>query len=80
MREAVSDVNKAIESTSKTELLRALQSEDARFTDLRPENTQWYMDILSKAIKDKAEHEVSSGMYCTLHDCYSPLEYRNLLY
>ncbi len=58
VREATSAVNRAIESTSKTELLRSLQSEEARFSDVRPENMQWYMEILSKAINDKAEHEV----------------------
>ncbi|XP_064390864.1 ras GTPase-activating-like protein IQGAP1 isoform X3 [Halichondria panicea] len=61
LREATSAVNRAIESTSKTELLRSLQSEEARFSDVRPENMQWYMEILSKAINDKAEHEESEG-------------------
>lgn len=59
VREAVSDVNAAIVSGSLTSLLRALQSEYARFNNIQPENIQWYMDVLSKANKDKAESEVS---------------------
>ena len=59
MREAVEDVNSAIGSGSLTSLLRALQSEYARFSNIKPENIQWYKDVLSKAIKDKAESEVS---------------------
>ena len=48
-------VNNAIESGSLGSLLRALQSGDARFRNIIPENMQWYMDVLSKAVKDKAE-------------------------
>lgn len=60
MRDAVLAVNGAIQSGGKTTLLRSLQSEDARFDNVNPQNTQWYMDILSKAIRDKADAEVSS--------------------
>jgi len=55
MRTAVSNVNQAIESGSLGALLRALQAEDVRLNNVVPENMQWYMDVLSKAVKDKAE-------------------------
>lgn len=48
-------VNEAIQSGSLTRLLQALQVGDTRLTGVMPENVQWYMDVLSKAIKDKAE-------------------------
>ena len=52
---AVSDVNAAIGSGGLTGLLRALQAGDAHLSDVVPENLQWYMDMLSKAVEDKAE-------------------------
>ena len=55
VHKAVGDVNEAIQSGSLTRLLQALQVEDSRLTGVMPENVQWYMDVLSKAIKDKAE-------------------------
>ena len=39
-------------------MLRALQDEDGRFSDINPQNMQWYSDILAKALRDKAETEV----------------------
>lgn len=54
-------VNVAIHSGAKTALLRSLQSEDTRFTDVEPQNIQWYANVLSKAISDKAESEVRMG-------------------
>lgn len=56
---AVKAVNDAIQSGGKTALLRSLQSGDTRFANVNPQNTQWYFDVLSKAMKDKAEAEVS---------------------
>ena len=61
MREVVSAVNEAISSGSRTSLLRALQMEGGKFKDVKPENMQWYMDFLSKAVSDKAESEVRVG-------------------
>ena len=58
VREVVSAVNEAISSGSRTSLLRALQMEGGKFKDVKPENMQWYMDFLSKAVSDKAESEV----------------------
>ena len=55
VRTAVSNVNQAIESGSLGALLRALETEDVRLNNVVPENMQWYMDVLSKAMKDKAE-------------------------
>ena len=51
-------MNDAISSGSRTTLLRALQMEGGKFKDVKPENMQWYMDILAKAMSDKAESEV----------------------
>ena len=51
-------MNKAILGGNVTELLHSLQCEDARLDAVYPENVQWYMDVLSKAIKDKAEVHV----------------------
>ncbi len=79
VQEAMNAVNRAIESSSKTELLRGLQSEEARFTNLRPENTQWYMNILSKAVKDKAEHEVCCGRLVATHVSTKRLKLLNIL-
>ena len=61
VREVVSAVNEAISSGSRTSLLRALQMEGGKFKDVKPENMQWYMDFLSKAVSDKAESEVCVG-------------------
>ena len=61
VREVVSAVNEAISSGSRTSLLRALQMEGGKFKDVKPENMQWYMDFLSKAVSDKAESEVRVG-------------------
>lgn len=47
-------------------MLRSLQSEDARFSNINPQNMQWYSDVLSKAIRDKAEAEVSIQFTATL--------------
>ena len=55
-------MNEAISSGSRTSLLRALQMEGGKFKDLKPENMQWYMDILSKAMSDKAESEVGKAL------------------
>ena len=55
MAAAVGEVNTAIESGSLGSLLRALQSEDANLRDVVPQNMQWYMDVLSRAVKDKEE-------------------------
>ena len=52
-------VNDALHTGGKTALLRSLQSEEARFSNVNPQNLQWYYDILTKATKDKAETEVS---------------------
>ena len=54
-------MNEAISSGSKTSLLQALQLEGGKFQNVKPENMQWYMDILSKAMSDKAESEVVMG-------------------
>ncbi len=59
MRGAVKVVNDALHSGGKTALLRSLQSEEARFSNINPQNLQWYHDILTKATKDKADAEVS---------------------
>ena len=59
MRNAVAKVNGAIQTGGKTSLLRALQEEDGRFSDIHLENLQWYSNILAKARRDKAEAEVS---------------------
>ena len=55
VQEAVANINQAIQSGSLGSLLRSLQTEDARLNNVVPENMQWYMDVLSKAMKDKAE-------------------------
>ena len=70
---AITGVNQAIVSGGLTQLLHALQCEDARLTGVHPENVQWYMDVLSKAIKDKAEVYAMSTqctvcVQCTLVD------------
>ena len=62
---AITGVNQAIVSGGLTQLLQALQCEDARLTGVHPENVQWYMDVLSKAIKDKAEVYAMSTL-CTV--------------
>lgn len=62
MQKAVSGVNAAIASGSKTALLRALQAEDARLQNVLPQNMQWYLDILAKAVKDKTEAEGSAEL------------------
>ena len=54
-------MNEAISSGSRTSLLRALQMEGGKFKDVKPENMQWYMDFLAKAMSDKAESEVRVG-------------------
>ncbi len=59
VRDVVRVVNEAIRSGGKTTLLRSLQGEDARFDNIKPTNLQWYSDVLSKAIRDKSEEEVS---------------------
>ena len=58
VRNAVHNVNSSIQSGGKTSMLRALQDEDGRFSDINPQNMQWYLDILAKALRDKAETEV----------------------
>ncbi len=55
-------VNAAIQSGGKTSLLRALQNGDGRLSDINMQNIQWYADILGKALRDKAETEVSECM------------------
>ena len=60
VREVVGSVNEAISSGSRTSLLRALQLDGGRFKNVKPENMQWYMDILSKAVTDKAESGVKT--------------------
>jgi hypothetical protein len=54
-RNAITGVNQAVVSGSLTQLLHSLQCEDTRLRAVHPDNVQWYMDVLSKAIKDKAE-------------------------
>lgn len=55
VRTAIDGVNEAIVNGDPQQLLFSLQSEDTRLNAILPENVQWYMDVLSKAIKDKAE-------------------------
>lgn len=55
VRHAIGGVNQAIVSGDLQQLLHSLQCEDTRLNAIHPENVQWYMDVLSKAIKDKAE-------------------------
>lgn len=62
---AISEVNHAIMSGNLTQLLHSLQSEDTRLNAVHPDNVQWYMDVLSKAIKDKAEVHVHAT--CSIH-------------
>ena len=53
---AIAEVNTAISSGGDLPgLLQALQAGNAHLSDVVPENLQWYMDMLSKAVKDKAE-------------------------
>lgn len=55
VKEAVSTINACVETGRKTNLLRALQSEDAQLKGVAPENIQWYSDILSKTKRDAEE-------------------------
>lgn len=68
VQEAVSGINEAVESGSLSSLLRTLLAEDAGLSNVNPQNVQWYMDILSKATKDKAEVS-STYMTCIVHTC-----------
>ena len=52
---AIGEVNQGIVNGDLQQLLLSLQCEDTRLNGILPENVQWYMDVLSKAIKDKAE-------------------------
>jgi Ras GTPase-activating-like protein IQGAP1 len=54
-RNAIGEVNQAIVGGDLQQLLHSLQSEDTRLNAINPDNVQWYMDVLSKAINDKAE-------------------------
>ena len=51
-------MNQAIVSGDLQQLLHSLQCEDTRLNAIHPDNVQWYMDVLSKAIKDKAEVDI----------------------
>ena len=55
VREAVCTINACVDTGNKTQLLRALQSEEAQLKGVIPENIQWYSDILSKTKKDTEE-------------------------
>ena len=55
VRVAIGEVNQAIGGGNLSQLLRSLQCEDTRLNGVHPRNLQWYMDVLSKAIKDKEE-------------------------
>ena len=65
VRNAITGVNQAVVSGSLTQLLHSLQCEDTRLRAVHPDNVQWYMDVLSKAIKDKAE--VLHVHICTIY-------------
>ena len=63
VREAVSTINSCVVTGNKTELLRALRSEEAQLKGVIPENVHWYSDILSKTRKDAEE---VSSIVCSL--------------
>ena len=65
---AITGVNQAIVGGSLTQLLHSLQCEDTRLNAVYPDNVQWYMDVLSKAIKDKAEVQVHDLPYEHVHE------------
>ena len=62
VKEAVCAINASVDTGNKTELLRALRSEEAQLKGVIPENIQWYSDILSKTKKDA--EEVSEVICC----------------
>ena len=64
---AIAGVNQAIASGNASQLLQSMQNEDTRLSGVNPENVQWYMDVLSKAIKDKAEVCVCTCMHIYPH-------------
>ena len=73
---AIAGVNQAITSGNASQLLQAMQHEDTRLSGVNPENVQWYMDVLSKAIKDKAEVCVCTYVYIYIHICPHILDQR----
>ena len=58
VKAAIGEVNAAIDSGDMERLYAALRAADARFTGVDQANMRWYMDVLTKAKKDKLE---SSG-------------------
>ena len=79
VRSAINGVNQAIVSGSLTQLLHSLQCEDTRLRAVYPDNVQWYMDVLSKAIKDKEEVYIYIHMYymCAFSQFYVVLHVCN---
>ena len=58
VKAAISEVNAAIDSGDMERLYAALEAGDAKFSGVDRDNLKWYMDVLTKAKKDKLE---SSG-------------------
>ena len=58
VKAAIAEVNAAIDSGDMERLYAALQAADARFNGVDKANMRWYMDVLTKAKKDKLD---SSG-------------------
>ena len=55
VQEAIQCINVASDSGKLSDLLRALQSEDANIGELNPQNIRWYSEVLNKTRKQNIE-------------------------
>lgn len=62
VKAAITEVNAAIDSGDMERLFAALQAGDARFSGVNKDNVRWYMDVLTKAKKDKLDSSGSSDL------------------
>lgn len=55
VHQALSAINVASDGGKLSELLRALQNEDAKLQDINPQNVRWYSEVLTKTRKQNLE-------------------------
>ena len=55
VQEAVQAINTASDTGKLSELLRALQNEEAKLVEVNPQNVRWYSEVLDKTRKQNVE-------------------------
>ncbi len=71
VQDAVKNINMASDTGKLSDLLRALQSDDANLEELNPQNLRWYLEVLNKTRKQNMEvYNSGCGLIVVINNSY----------